>query len=178
MRTKYFKRFAITNELMSIEKLRDIAQMQARMEGLVNYGSIQYLSDGHYFSMEEVCDTEISYSDIMWAEGVNAEHSILHMKNGETIALPFGAHGLENILFDSKIRFLKITRNVFITASMIEKVSRRVVYLKGCDFPFKVSANYAPGLSSYLYNHLTIGIEKWNVQDYIRWKNEKSHITE
>lgn len=176
MRSKYLKRFALTNELLSIEKLRDIAQMQARMEGLVNYGSIQYLSDGYYFSMEEIGDKEISYSDIMWAEGVNAEHSILHMKNGETIALPFGARGLDLIFYDSKIHFLKITRNVFITASMIEKVSRRVVYLKGCDIPFKVSANCVSELSSYLYDHLTIGIETWTVPDYIRWKTGQQQI--
>lgn len=171
MKTKYFKRFAIPTELVSIEELRYIAQMQARMDELVRYIPIQHLSDGYSFSIDEVCDTEISFSDIMWAEGVNAEHSFLHMKNGKTIALPFGTHGLEILLRDSKEPcFLKISRNVFIPVSMIENVSRKVVYLKGCDIPFKVSVNYSPVLFYGLYEYLTVGIEKWCVQDYIRWK--------
>lgn len=33
MKTKYFKRFALTDRLVSIEELRHIAQMQARMDG-------------------------------------------------------------------------------------------------------------------------------------------------
>lgn len=102
METKYFKRFAIPTELVSIEELCYIAQMQARMNELVKYSPIQHLSDGYSFSMDEVCDTEISFSDIMWAEGVNAKHSLLHIKNGKTIALPFGTHGLEIFLRDSK----------------------------------------------------------------------------
>ena len=139
MKTKYFKRFALTDRLVSIEELRHIAQMQARMDELVRYSPIQHLSDGYSFSMDEVCDTEISFSDILWAEGINAEHSSLHMKNGETIALPFGTHGLEILLSDSKEpRFLKISRDVFLPVSMIKKVSRKVVYLKGCNISFKV----------------------------------------
>lgn len=35
MKTKYFKRFALTDRLVSIEELRHIAQMQARMDELV-----------------------------------------------------------------------------------------------------------------------------------------------
>lgn len=171
MKTKYFKRFAITDKLVSIEELRNIAQMQARMDDLVRYSPIQHLSDGYSFSMDEVCDTEISFSDILWAKGVNAEHSFLHMKNGKTIALPFGTHGLETLLRDSiEPHFLKISRNVFIPVSMIEKVSRKVVYLKGCDIPFKVSVTYSPVLIYSLYEYLTVGIEKWCVQDYICWK--------
>lgn len=171
MKTKYFKRFALTDRLVSIEELRHIAQMQARMDELVRYSPIQYLSDGYCFSMDEVCDTEIPFSDILWAEGVNAEHSFLHLKNGETIALPFGTHGLETFISDSKEpRFLKINRSVFLPVSMIEKVSRKVVYLKGSDIPFKVSANYSPILSYGLYEYLTAGIEKWCVQDFIHWK--------
>lgn len=169
MDTKYFKRFSITTELVSIEELRPIAEMQARMDELAKYSPIQHLSDGYNFSMDEVCDTEILFSDIMWAEGVNAEHSSLHMKDGKTIALPFGTHGLETLLGDSKEpHFLKISRNVFIPVSMIEKVSRKVVCLKGCDIPFKVSVNYFPVLFYGLYEYLTFGIEKWCVQDYIR----------
>jgi len=53
---------------------------------------------------------------------------------------------------------------------MIEKISRKIVYLKGCDIPFKVSANYFPILFYRLYEYLTTEIEKWCVQDYIRWK--------
>lgn len=171
MKTKYFKRFALTDKLVSIEELRHIAQMQARMDELVRYSPVQYLSDGYCFSMEEVCNAEISFSDILWAEGVNAEHSFLHMKNEKTISLPFGTHGLETLLSDSKEPcFLKISRSVFLPMSMIEKVSRKVVYLKGRDIPFKVSANYSPILFYRLYEYLTAGIEKWCVQDYIRWK--------
>ena len=110
-------------------------------------------------------------SDILWAEGINAEHSSLHMKNGETIALPFGTHGLEILLSDSKEpRFLKISRDVFLPVSMIKKVSRKVVYLKGCNISFKVSVTYFPNLFYGLYEYLTARIEKWCVQDYIRWK--------
>ena len=58
MKTKYFKRFALTDRLVSIEELRHIAQMQARMDELVRYSPIQHLSDGYSFSMDEVCDTE------------------------------------------------------------------------------------------------------------------------
>ena len=36
MKTKYFKRFALTDRLVSIEELRHIAQMQARMDELVS----------------------------------------------------------------------------------------------------------------------------------------------
>lgn len=86
MKTKYFKRFVLTDRLVSIEELRHIAQMQARMDELVKYSPIQHLSDDYNFSMDEVCDTEISFSYILWTEGVNAEHSTLYMKNGETIA--------------------------------------------------------------------------------------------
>lgn len=155
-----------------MEELRTIAQKQARMDELVRYSPIQHLSDGYSFSMDEICDTEISFSDIMWAEGVNAKHSFLQMKNGKTIALPFGTHGLETLLRDSKEpHFLKISRNVFIPVSMIEKVSRKVVYLKGCDIPFKVSENYYPVLFHGLYTYLTLGIEKWRVEDYVQWKN-------
>lgn len=168
MKTKYFKRFALTDRLVSIEELRHIAQMQALMDELVRYSPVQHLSDGYSFSMEEVCDTEISFSEILWAEGVNAEHSFLHMKNGETIALPFGTHGLETFLSDSKEpRFLKIRRSVFLPVSMIEKVSRKIVYLKGRDIPFKISVTYFPILFYGLYEYLTAGIEKWCVQDYI-----------
>lgn len=171
MKTRYFRRFTLTDKLVSIEELRHIAQMQARMDGLVRYSPVQHLSDGYSFSMDEICDTEISFSDILWAEGVNAEHSFLHMKNGETIALPFGTHGLETLLGNSKEpRFLKICRSVFLPVSMIEKVSKKIVYLKGCDIPFKVSVTYFPILSYGLYEYLTAGIEKWCVQDYIRWK--------
>ena len=93
------------------------------------------------------------------------------MKNGETIALPFGTHGLETLLGNSKEPcFLKICRSVFLPVSMIEKVSKKIVYLKGCDIPFKVSVTYFPILSYGLYEYLTAGIEKWCVQDYIRWK--------
>lgn len=171
MKTRYFKRFTLTDRLVSIKELRHIAQMQARMEELIRYSPVQHLSDGYSFSMDEVCDTEISFSDILWAEGVNAKHSSLHMKNEETIALPFGTHGLETLLSDSQEpRFLKISRGVFLPVSMIEKVSKKVVYLKGCDIPFKVSVTYFPILFYGLYEYLTAGIEKWCVQDYIHWK--------
>ena len=53
MKTKYFKRFALTDRLVSIEELRHIAQMQARMDELVRYSPIQHLSDGYSFSMDE-----------------------------------------------------------------------------------------------------------------------------
>lgn len=49
MKTKYFKRFALTDRLVSIEELRHIAQMQARMDELVRYSPIQHLSDGYSF---------------------------------------------------------------------------------------------------------------------------------
>lgn len=144
---------------------------------LVKYSPILHLSDGYSFSKDEVCDTGILFSDIMWPEGVNAKHSLLHIKNGKTIALPFGTHGLEIILRDSKeAHFLKISRNMFIPVSMIEKVSRKVVCLKGCDIPFKVSVNYFPVLFCGLYEYLTSGIEKWCVQDYIRWKARRQQI--
>ena len=35
MKTKYFKNFEITTELVSIEELRIVAEMQARMDELV-----------------------------------------------------------------------------------------------------------------------------------------------
>lgn len=174
METKYFKRFAITNELVSIEELRNIAQMQVQMDDLVRYRPIQYLTDGYDFLIDEVGDTKISFSEILWAEGVNAEHSFLHLKNGKAIALPFGAHGLETLLGDSKeLRFLRINRNTFIPVPMIEKVSKRAVYLKGCDIQFKVSPNYYPALLHDVYRYLTAGIKKWQVKDYVRWKNEE-----
>ena len=176
MKTKYFKRFAITDKLVSIEELRNIAQMQARMDDLVRYRPIQYLTDGYDFLIDEVGDTKISFSEILWAEGVNAEHSFLHLKNGKAIALPFGAHGLETLLRDSeKLRFVRITRNTFIPVSMIEKVSKKVVYLKEWDIPLKVSANYYPALYYDLYEYLTTGIEKWCVQDYICRKVKPQH---
>lgn len=88
MDTKYFKRFSITTELVSIEELRPIAEMQARMDELVRFSPIQYLTDGYSFSVEEIGEMEIPFSDIVWGEGVDAEHSYLHMKDGRTLALP------------------------------------------------------------------------------------------
>ena len=112
MQTKYFKGFAITNELVSIEELRSIAQMQAKMDELVRYRPIQYLTDGYDFSMEEAGDPEIHFSDILWGEGIDAEHSCLHMKDGRTVALPFGTRGLEILFRESfKIFFISVSSN-------------------------------------------------------------------
>ena len=92
METKYFKQFALTDRLVSIEELRYIAQMQARMDKLVRCSPIEHLSDGYSFSMDEVCDTEISFSDFLLAEGFNSDHSSLHMNKGETLSLTFCTH--------------------------------------------------------------------------------------
>ena len=45
MQTKYCRGFAITNELVSIEDLRSIAQMQAKMDELVRYRPIEISPD-------------------------------------------------------------------------------------------------------------------------------------
>lgn len=175
MRTKYFKRFAITTELVSIEELRPIAEMQARLSELVRYSPIQYLTDGYSFSMEELGDIEIPFSDITWGEGVNAEHSFLHMKDGRILALPFGTHGLESLLGDSKkTRFTQISRYVFLSIPSIEKISKKIVYIKGYDVPLKVSPNYYHSLVYDVYKYLTAEIPQWRVKDYVQWKNENS----
>ena len=153
MQTKYFKGFAITNELVSIEELRSIAQMQAKMDELVRYRPIQYLTDGYDFSMEEAGDPEIHFSDILWGEGIDAEHSCLHMKDGRTVALPFGTRGLEILFRESKEKhFTQISYYVFLSIPSIEKISRKAVYLKGCDIRFKVSRTYFPLLQMELRN--------------------------
>lgn len=172
MQTKYYKGFAITNELVSIEDLRSIAQMQAKMDELVRYRPIQYLTDGYDFSMEEAGDPEIHFSDILWGEGIDAEHSCLHMKDGRTVALPFGTRGLEILFRESKEKlFTQISYYVFLSIPSIEKISRKAVYLKGCDIRFKVSRTYFPLLAHDVYMYLTDGIEKWRVKDYVQWKN-------
>ena len=126
MQTKYYKGFAITNELVSIEDLRSIAQMQAKMDELVRYRPIQYLTDGYDFSMEEAGDPEIHFSDILWGEGIDAEHSCLHMKDGRTVALPFGTRGLEILFRESKEKhFTQISYYVFLSIPSIEKISRK-----------------------------------------------------
>lgn len=174
METKYFKRFAITNELVSIEELRPIAQMQAKMDDLVRHRPIEYLTDGYNFLIEEVGDTEIPFSDILWGEGTDAEHSSLHMKNGRTLTLPFGRRGLETLLGESEEPlFTQISHKVFLSMPSIEKVSKKAVYLKGCDIQFKVSPNYYPALLHDVYRYLTAGTKKWQVKDYVRWKNEE-----
>lgn len=170
MNTKYFKRFAITNELVSIDELRTIAQKQAQMDELVRYYPIQYLTDGCDFSMEEVCDTEIFYSDILWGEGIDAGHSSLHMKNGRTLMLPLGTRGLKFLLDESNLHFTQINYYNFLSLSSIEKVSRKVVYLKECNIPFKVSPNYYFSFLHDVYTYLTEGIKKWQVKDYVRCK--------
>lgn len=172
MQTKYYKGFAITNELVSIEDLRSIAQMQAKMDELVRYRPIQYLTDGYDFSMEEAGDPEIHFSDILWGEGIDAEHSCLHMKDGRTVALPFGKRGLEILFRESKEKlFTQISYYVFLSIPSIEKISRKAVYIKGCDIRFKVSRTYFPLLAHDVYMYLTEGIEKWRVKDYVQWKN-------
>ncbi len=173
MDTKYFKRFSITTELVSIEELRPIAEMQARMDELVRFSPIQYLTDGYSFSVEEIGEMEIPFSDIVWGEGVDAEHSYLHMKDGRTLALPFGTHGLESLLGNSnEPHFTKISRYVFLSILSIEKVSKKVVYLKGYNAPFNVSPNYYHHLVHDVYRFLTAGIPQWRVKDYVQWKNE------
>ena len=131
MRTKYFKRFAITTELVSIEELRPIAEMQARMSELVRYSPIQYLTDGYSFSMEEFGDIEIPFSDITWGEGVNAEHSFLHMKDGRILALPFGTHRLESLFGNSKKIALYANQSLCIPLYPINgKNQQKIVYIK------------------------------------------------
>ena len=119
--------------------------MQAKMDELVRYRPIQYLTDGYDFSMEEAGDPEIHFSDILWGEGINAEHSCLHMKDGRIVALPFGTCGLEILFRESKEKhFTQISYYVFLSIPSIEKISRKAVCLKGCDIRFKVSRTYFP----------------------------------
>lgn len=131
MRTKYFKRFTITTKLVSIDELRPIAEVQARMNELVRYSPIQYLTDGYSFSMEEFGDIEIPFSDITWGEGVNAEHSFLHMKDGRILALPFGTHRLESLFGNSKKIALYANQSLCIPLYPINgKNQQKIVYIK------------------------------------------------
>lgn len=174
MKTKYFKRFAITNNLVSIEELSSIAQMQAQMDELVRYLPMPYLTDGHSFFMEEISDKEILFSDILWGESINAKRSVLHMKDGQTITIPSGAKFLKSLFYDSiETRFTQIRHNVFLSVSSIEKVSRKIVCIKCCDIQFKVSPNYYDSFFYTVYKYLTTGVKKWRVEDYVRWKSQK-----
>ena len=171
MKTKYFKNFEITTELVSIEGLRIVAEMQARMDELVRYRPIQYLTDGYDFSIEEIGNAEISFSDITWGKGINMKHSILHLKDGRTLELPFGTHGLESLLTGSiEHLFTKIDRYTFLSISSIEKNSKKIVYLKGIDVPFSVSPNYYHLLVHDVYRYLTAKVTKWRVKDYVQWR--------
>lgn len=96
------------------------------------------------------------------------------MKNGETIALPFATRGMETLLRESKEpRFVQISRYILFSIPAIEKVSRKVVYLKGYSHPFKVSPNYYHGFFYELYKYLTDEVKVWRVEDYIHWKVQK-----
>ena len=94
------------------------------------------------------------------------------MKDGRTVALPFGTRGLEILFRESKEKlFTQISYFVFLSIPSIEKISRKAVYIKGCDIRFKVSRTYFPLLAHDVYMYLTEGIEKWRVKDYVQWKN-------
>ena len=117
--------------MVSIDELRPIAEVQARMNELVRYSPIQYLTDGYSFSMEEFGDIEIPFSDITWGEGVNAEHSFLHMKDGRILALPFGTHRLESLFGNSKKIALYANQSLCIPLYPINgKNQQKIVYIK------------------------------------------------
>ena len=124
--------------------------------------------------MEEVNDKEFLFSDILWGESINAKCSVLHMKDGQTITLPSDAKFLESLFYDSiETRFTQIRRNVFLSVSSIEKVSRKIVCIKCCDIQFEVSPNYCHDFFCTVYKYLTAGVKKWRVEDYVCWKSQK-----
>lgn len=138
-----FRKFEITDEMVSIEELRSILQEQDKMEKLLKHDPIPFLTDGITFSVTEICDTEIHYSDILWAEGTDTKRSLLHMKDGQTYTLPFDKNGLVLFLcYSNELTFVRISKYNFVPISSIEKVSRKELYLKGCDRPFKIERPY------------------------------------
>lgn len=134
-----FKKFRITDEMVSIEELRSILHEQAKMERLLKYDPIPFLTDGITFLIAKICNTEIHYSDILWAEGIDAKHSLLHMKNGQAYMLPFGPEGLASFLcYSDESQFVRISKYNFVPIGSIERVSRKKLYLKGGDTPFRI----------------------------------------
>lgn len=149
------KKFRFTDEMVSIEELRSILQEQEKMEKLLKYDPIPFLTDGITFSIREICDTEINYSDILWAEGIDARRSLLHMKNGQAYMLPFGSERLASFLsYSNELNFVPISKYNFVPIGSIERVGRKKLYLKGCDTPFRIEKIYFRDFDCCLRNYL------------------------
>lgn len=104
-----------------MEELRNIAQKQAQMQELVRFNPIQHLSDGHLFLMDEISNRAIPHTDILWAEGVDANHSFLYMKDGQIFTLSFSVDGLSKFLLEAnKLGLVQISYRVFVSLASIE----------------------------------------------------------
>lgn len=157
----YLKRFRIKDEMTSMEDLRSYMQKSVQMGKLLKRNPMIFLTDGITFWIDGICDTEISYSGILWAEGIDAKHSCLHMKDGQTYTLPFGPSGLAHfLLYSDELSFVRISQYNFVPIGSIEKVSRKELYLKGCDTPFKIGAAYFKDFYYSLYNYLSEEVSK------------------
>lgn len=139
MEKKYLKRFSITDEVVSMEELRTIFKMQR----LIRYSPTPYFTDGVTFLMDKICETELHYSDILWAESINPNQSVLHMKNGQNFTAPFGVKGLSRFLYGAKetLFFVQISRFVFVSITNVEKVNRKMLYLKN-NVPLIIGRDY------------------------------------
>jgi len=140
MGKKYLKRFSITDKVVSMEELRTFF----KMERLVYYSPIPYFSDGVSFLMNEICEKELYYSDILWAEGINSKQSVLHMKNGQQFTVPFGIGGLRHFISNAidTLFFVQISRFVFVSLTRIKQVSRTKLYLKDSNMPLIIGRIY------------------------------------
>ena len=149
--TDYLKGFSLTNEIVPIEELHSFVQMQK----LVRNYPIPFFTDGYYFQVDEIGDAKMYYADIVWAERIGEKQSCFHLKDGSTFILPFGTRGIEQFMTNAQGSYLvQINNSTFVALTAIEKVSRQVVYLKGCDTPFKITEtclkNFTCDLNEFL----------------------------
>lgn len=80
------------------------------------------------------------YADIIWVERIGEKQSCFHMKDGSSFTLPFGTRGINQFITYAKDSSLvQINTSTFVALTAIDKVSRQVVYLNGCDTPFQIS---------------------------------------
>lgn len=80
------------------------------------------------------------------------------MKDGNTFILPFGAKGIGRFLLNAKepLLHVQINNSTFVALTAIEKVSKQVVYLNGCDTPFKITETCLKNFSNNLHEFLNM----------------------
>lgn len=165
MELKNWKRFSLTDTIVTVEELSSIVKADARMIYLLRRSPMFYLTDRYSFLIKEICDKKISYSDISWAEGINANQSRIHLKDGRVFDLPFGNSGLSKFLHESiGVEFTQIGQYDYITYDAIEKLSRNVVYVKGCDVPIKIGASHLKSFYYFLFEYFAGKNEKYFIE--------------